>query len=247
MEVMFTLFRKYRCGVTVAIQNLSQLEKSGHTYYRQTVLANTKTQIVFGDTVPEDSIYWNQAFGKEKKPDKVTSYSLNGEMKSDTKLNMNDKERIKTFKLAELGFGCMFYKTKSANGKTVFGEGRTTFLEQKYKEKQRTLMFNFEKYMMSKPDAPTITMKDSDTSSDDDKLFGVNTTGRLKDQLKQQVGENNITKANFISVKNSNDNDDTNDDFEIVFENSDVTLDKQGNGGAITETYESPIIKRSKK
>ncbi len=247
MEVMFTLFRKYRCGVTVAIQNLSQLEKSGHTYYRQTVLANTKTQIVFGDTVPEDSNYWNQAFGKEKKPDKVTSYTLNGEMKSDTRLNMNDKDRIKTFKLAELGFGCMFYKTKSANGKTIFGEGRTTFLEQKYKEKQRTLMFNFEKYMMSKPEAPTITMKDSDTSSDDDKLFGVNTTGRLKDQLKQQVGENNITKANFISVKNSNDNDDSNDDFEIVFENSDVTLDKQGNGGAITETYESPIIKRNKK
>lgn len=44
MDVMFTLFRKYRCGVTIAIQNLSQLEKSGKSYYRQTVLANTKTK-----------------------------------------------------------------------------------------------------------------------------------------------------------------------------------------------------------
>ena len=34
---------------------------------------------------------------------------------------------------------------------------------------------------------------------------------------------------------------------EIVFENTDITLDKQGNGGAITEHYESPIIKRNKK
>ena len=50
-ETCFTLFRKYRCGATIAIQNLSQLEKSGQSYYRQVVLANTKTQIVFGDTV----------------------------------------------------------------------------------------------------------------------------------------------------------------------------------------------------
>ena len=56
MEVMFTLFRKYRCGVSIALQNLSQLSKGDKSgYYRQTVLANTKTQIVFGDTVPEDS------------------------------------------------------------------------------------------------------------------------------------------------------------------------------------------------
>ena len=120
MDVMFTLFRKYRCGVTVAIQNLSQLEKSGHAYYRQTVLANTKTQIVFGDTVPEDSIYWNQAFGMEKKPDQATAYTVdkNG-LNGKTSINVKDKERIKKHKLAELGFGSMYYKTKNAGGKTV--------------------------------------------------------------------------------------------------------------------------------
>ncbi len=246
MEVMFTLFRKYRCGVTVAIQNLSQLEKSGHSYYRQTVLANTKTQIVFGDTVPEDSRYWNEAFGKEKKPDKTTGYTLSaGNLEGRTQINMADKDRIKTFKLAELGFGAMFYKTKSANGKTIFGEGRTTFLAQKYKEKHNTLMFNFEKYMMSKPDSPTITMKDSDTSTNDDKLFGVNTTNRLKDQIKKEVGASNVNNASYINAKDISNA--INDDFEIVFENSDVTLDKQGNGNAITENYESPIIKRNKK
>ena len=246
MEVMFTLFRKYRCGVTVAIQNLSQLEKSGHSYYRQTVLANTKTQIVFGDTVPEDSRYWNEAFGKEKKPDKTTGYTVTGEgMQGRTSIDIKDKERIKTFKLAELGFGSMFYKTKSANGKTIFGEGKTTFLAQKYKEKQKTLMFNFEKYMMSKPDTPTITMNDSDTSTNDDKLFGVNTSNRLKQELKNEMGETNVNNRNFINAKDISNTID--DDFEIVIEDGDVTLDKQGNGNAITENYESPIIKRNKK
>lgn len=248
MDVMFTLFRKYRCGVTVAIQNLSQLEKSGHSYYRQTVLANTKTQIVFGDTVPEDSLYWNKAFGMEKKVDTNTSYTIkNGDFSTDkVSIGVKDKERIKIHKLAEMGFGSMFYKTKTANGKTIFGEGKTSFLASKYKEKQNTLMFNFEKYMMSKPDTPTITMNDSDTSTNDDKLFGVNTTNRLKDELKRSSNMSNVN-SNTDFIKVGNINDEPNDDFEIVFENSEVTLDKQGNGGAITEHYESPIIKRNKK
>lgn len=248
MDVMFTLFRKYRCGVTIAIQNLSQLEKSGHSYYRQTVLANTKTQIVFGDTVPEDSVYWNSAFGMEKKADKSTSYNIDAEgLHGKTQLNVKDKERIKVHKLAELGFGSMFYKTKTANGKTIFGEGKTSFLAPKYKQKQNTLMFNFEKYMMSKPDSPTITMNDSDTSTNDDKLFGVNTTSRLKEELRKESNRSNVnSNPSFIKVNNVND-EDINKDFEIVFENTDITLDKQGNGGAITEHYESPIIKRNKK
>lgn len=248
MDVMFTLFRKYRCGVTIAIQNLSQLEKSGHSYYRQTVLANTKTQIVFGDTVPEDSVYWNSAFGMEKKADKSTSYNIDAEgLHGKTQLNVKDKERIKVHKLAELGFGSMFYKTKTANGKTIFGEGKTSFLAPKYKQKQNTLMFNFEKYMMSKPDSPTITMNDSDTSTNDDKLFGVNTTSRLKEELRKESNRSNVnSNPSFIKVNNAND-EDINKDFEIVFENTDITLDKQGNGGAITEHYESPIIKRNKK
>ncbi len=245
MEVMFTLFRKYRCGVTVAIQNLSQLEKSGHSYYRQTVLANTKTQIVFGDTVPEDSRYWNEAFGKEKKPDKVTSYAMKAEgLVGTTKIDIKDKERMKVHKIAEMGFGAIFYKTKNASGKTVFGEGKTSFLAPKYKEKHNTLMFNFEKYMMSKPEGPTITMNDSDSSTNDDSLFGVNTTNRLKEELKKENSNIN-PNTNFVKVGNTTQS--ATDDFEIVFENSDVTLDQQGNGNAITENYESPIIKRNKK
>lgn len=250
MEVMFTLFRKYRCGVTVAIQNLSQLEKSGHSYYRQTVLANTKTQIVFGDTVKEDSEYWSEAFGMEKKVDSSTSYKIDpteGFKAEPTKINVKDKERIKKHKLAELGFGAMFYKTKTANGKTVFGEGKTSFLADKYKQHQNTLMFNFEKYMMSKPDAPTITMNDSDNSTSDDNLFGINTTNRLKEEIKKNVTASNVNNnPDFISTGTDYSQDDSTNDIEIVFENNDVTLDQQGNGGAITENYESPIIKRNK-
>ena len=185
MEVMFTLFRKYRCGVTIALQNLSQLskgDKKGTGYYRQTVLANTKTQIVFGDTVPEDSAYWEKAFGINKIPDASTSYKIvDGELVGSSSIEVKKKTRAEAYKIQDLGFKAVFFKTKDAKGKTIYGKGKTDFLNSKYKQKSHTLMFNFEKYMMSKPDTPTITLNDSD-SANDDTLFGVNTSTKLNQE-----------------------------------------------------------------
>lgn len=252
MEVMFTLFRKYRCGVTVAIQNLSQLEKSGQAYYRQTVLANTKTQIIFGDTVPEDSAYWEKAFGKEKKPDFSTKYNLSsGVMVKSVSLENRKKERAEWFKIADQGFGAVFYKTKNASGKTIYGQGKTSFLNSKYKEKARTLMYNFEKFMMTKPDSPTIAMHDSDTSNDIDKLFGTNTASRLNDELKKASNETIIPIKNdetkFANSSTTGITPNMDDDIEIIFENLEPTLDEKSTyGGAITENYETPSIKHNK-
>lgn len=152
-EVMFTLFRKYRCGTMIAIQNLSQLEKyKGLEYYRQVVLANTKTQIVFGDTTPEDSEYWNKAFGQTKKVDVSSSFNpLDGNFTAKKSVQYKDKERFKVHKIAEHKFGQIYYKTKADNGNSLFGEGKVGFLEDIYKQKHPAYMYNFEKFMINKP------------------------------------------------------------------------------------------------
>lgn len=256
MEVMFTLFRKYRCGVAVAIQNLSQLEKSGKDYYRQVVLANTKTQIVFGDTVPEDSQYWEQAFSIEKVPDYSSSFDVSdGELKKKTKLEIRKKARAEGYKIQNQGFGSVYYKTKNAKGTSVFGKGKTSFLDSKYNEKANVQRFNFEKYMMEKPDDSTIIINDSDNSTNDENLFGVSTTSRLKNELEKisnKVDNSLETDINKVTNLTSNENEtfvnsqsfDIPDDFEIVFDDSVPTLENTINdGGAITEDYESPIIK----
>lgn len=260
MEVMFTLFRKYRCGVTVAIQNLSQLEKSGHAYYRQVVLANTKTQIVFGDTVQEDSAYWEKAFGKKKVPDTTTTFSDAGSIgkgSGSTKLEIKKKERIEAYKLADMGFGTIFYKTKNASGKSIYGKGKVTFLDGKYKEKANTQMYNFEKYMMTKPDSPTIIIDDSDSNDNADNLFGVNTATRIKDEMKKIINNTSVNNASNSFNNNFNSNNDNSsnmitpdlsdiDDIEIIFEDNEPTLENSAiDGGAITEDYESPVIKRN--
>ena len=261
MEVMFTLFRKYRCGVTIALQNLSQLSKGDKSgYYRQTVLANTKTQIVFGDTVPEDSAYWEKAFGINKIPDASSSYKIvDGELVKSASIEVKKKTRAEAYKIQDLGFKNVFFKTKDEKGKTVYGKGKTDFLNSKYKEKAHTLMFNFEKYMMTKPDTPTITINDSDSSANDDTLFGVNTSTRLKKELEKKANESIVSSPNNYSANSEYQNQleneekkavelDDLDNFDIMFENIEPTLeDASKDGGAITETYETSAIKENKK
>lgn len=251
MEVMFTLFRKYRCGVTVAIQNLSQLEKGSKngSYYRQTVLANTKTQIIFGDMVPEDSKYWESAFGKEKIPDSKTEFKFDdkGVLISTPTLKVYPKERAPEWKITNQGFGVIYYKTKNSAGKSVFGQGKTTFLDAKYKQKHSVANYNFEKYMMSKPEGPTINLNTSDSTDNDDLLFGVNTTTRLMDELKSSSDimlKNTVKEERFANVTTARPSS-TGTGIEIEFDNLEPIRDNaEVDGGAITESYETPVINR---
>lgn len=217
-EVMFTLFRKYRCGVIIAIQNLSQLEKNkGFEYYRQVVLANTKTQIVFGDTVPEDSEYWNKAFGQMKKVDVSSTYDpTGGDFVTKKSIQYKDKERFKTHKISEHKFGEIYYKTKAPNGNTVFGEGKVNFLDAKYNEKHPTFLYNFEKYMINKPLKDTEitgfnvkTKKSTNASEDttDNKIYDSAIAANISEEDGSVVVDNyNTDKHNespIVEKKNS--------------------------------------------
>lgn len=238
-EVMFTLFRKYRCGATIAIQNLSQLEKhKGLEYYRQVVLANTKTQVIFGDTTPEDSEYWQKAFGMAKKVDVSSSFDPSGgDFKTKKSIQYKDKERLKVHKIAEHKFGAIYYKTKNESGNTVFGEGKVEFLKDKYKQKHPAYMYNFEKFMINKPVSGTVAANTSSTSTsyileeDNDNIFGSISNEPIE---KEKVFEE-PNKANNIPVSNTEntppimENDDltetiktfdfnNDDDFDIVID-----------------------------
>lgn len=247
-EVMFTLFRKYRCGAMIAIQNLSQLEKhKGMEYYRQVVLANTKTQIIFGDTTPEDSEYWNKAFGMAKKVDVSSSFDpTGGDFKTKKSIQYKDKERFKVHKIAEHKFGYIYYRTKAANGNSVFGEGKVSFLEDKYKQKHPAYMYNFEKFMINKPVSADVSedVSSSPTSyileEDNDNIFA--TTSNEPITMEQflenptasiSIPDNDTDNIPPIMeddklnepIKEFNFNDD--DDFDIVIDTGSEDNDKK--------------------
>ena len=160
--------------------------------------------------------------------------------------------RAKPFKITDQGFGAVFYKTKTASGKTVYGQGKTSFLDPKYKERANVAMYNFEKYMMSKPESPSITINDSDSSTNDDALFGVNTTSKLSEKMKRIadepiIGVNSMTNLEPPKMETTDNIEQNLDDFEIIFDDTENKAENaETDGGAITENYESPTIKHNK-
>lgn len=162
-ETCFTLFRKYRCSMTIAIQNLSQLERTkSMRFYKEVITSNSKTVIIFGDTNTEDSAYWSKAFGRHEYWDigtsldvtpmaNVTSPKETGLGGDAISMSIDFTENIKPWMLNELPFRHVFYRTRDAKGNPVFGRGITDFLDKKYLKESPPTNYDFEKYASSDP------------------------------------------------------------------------------------------------
>jgi len=164
-ETCFTLFRKYRCGMTIAIQNLSQLERTkSMEFYKQVITSNSKTVAVFGDTNKEDSEYWSKAFGKFEYWDLSSSAStkpistVNKDEASPEKVGMgvDFTENIKPYQLNEMPFRTLYYKTRDAGGKQISGKGTTDFLDKKYLKRYSMKEYDFESYVNYNPEDPGV-------------------------------------------------------------------------------------------
>jgi len=162
-ETCFTLFRKYRCAMTVAIQNLAQLARTeSMKFYKQVVVSNTKTHLIFGDTNTEDSQYWSDAFGmretiktanslktvplsqvKDGAPS-ISNESYNG--------RIDFTEKIKPHALNQLPFKTLYYTYRDAKGNMQKGKGKTDFIEKKYLTKHTSSSYDFAKYITYLPD-----------------------------------------------------------------------------------------------
>jgi hypothetical protein len=145
--------------MTIAIQNLAQLERTEDMkYYRQVVISNTKTQLVFGDTNVEDSEYWSEAFGKREYQKLSNSLSVTplGNVKEGDSSVQNEgygmkvsyTEQIKSFKLNNLPFRTLMYRTRDEKGIQRLAQGKTNFLDKRFWKPHEGKSYNFEKYIM---------------------------------------------------------------------------------------------------
>ncbi len=164
-ETCFTLFRKYRCGMTIAIQNLSQLERTkSMKFYKQVVTSNSKTVAVFGDTNKEDSEYWSKTFGRheywdigsgwDRKP--LFNVKKETENPEGISMKVGFTENIKPFYLAEMPFKTIYYKTRDAKGSVIFGKGATEFVDKRFMKKFETKEYDFETFVNYNPDDTTL-------------------------------------------------------------------------------------------
>lgn len=67
LEAALTIFRQYRCAMTLFLQSLSQLDKNDTTrYLKQVMIGNCATQIWFGRASVEEMKMVNQLAGREQ-------------------------------------------------------------------------------------------------------------------------------------------------------------------------------------
>ncbi len=154
VEAFFTLFRKYRCGTLITIQNLSQLSRVKALDFRDIVLTNTKSQIVFGDLTAAESEFWAKEFGNKKKwnykTTKIVDTSTPEGDKAQTEAFMSSKqefvENYKAGKIFTLKFKQCIYRTKDKGGSRVVGRGMTDFIKGDYYKEHKMSEYDFESF-----------------------------------------------------------------------------------------------------
>ena len=154
VEAYFTLFRKYRCGTLITIQNLSQLNRVKALNFKDIVLTNTKSQVVFGDLTAEESEFWAKELGQKKKWDYKTKKVLDTTTaegdKAQTEAFMQSEQKYvdnyKAGKIFNLKFKQCVYKTKDVKGARIVGKGTTDFLKAEYYKDHKMSEYDFESF-----------------------------------------------------------------------------------------------------
>ena len=151
-EPIFTMYRKYRVGTVITVQNLSQLDTPNtKEHYRETVLSNCANKIFTGNADVTELEWWSKELGthREWKMSDTIDFKT-GEYES--KHSGVEWKFVPTFqvgKLQTLKKNVFAYMIRATNNKPMVGAGQFKYMDAKYKEPQKIKTFDFEKYSSS--------------------------------------------------------------------------------------------------
>lgn len=160
-EALYTLYRKYHVGTMISIQNLSQLGFKDQSKYRDSILSNSTTKLVFGGITREESVIWEKEFNDHREWVYGVTYNAD-KVEYDSKISnpkWDWKPNIKAGKLQSLPFKVCAYKYKDIKGKDNYGDGKVDFMEAKYKEPHPSKFYDFAKFTNGIAEDDKITKK----------------------------------------------------------------------------------------
>lgn len=212
-EDIFTLYRKYRVGTIISSQNLSQFGTINGENYRQTILANCTTKVVFGNNTPEDNEWWEKELGEKRRWTFTHDYHTDQGKYDDNYKGIKWAwiPYYKAGKVQSLKFKYVIYKTKDLKGKSLIGQAKIDFLESRYKEKQKIKTYNFSKYSKGS----SVSNESSDYESTDNKfdLKHINFNGKPNNpndmdpiQMNQSDSPYRFNNEDAITSYNTNNN-----------------------------------------
>ena len=150
-KVFFTFARKYNCAVTVAIQNLAQLEEVD-AIFRQIVFTNTATKIVLPGAIVEDREYFSKYFGIKETFETMTSVVSNPVIterpnySESTRGSLVETAVVSEEELSKLKFKRCYYYTTDSKGNIKVGKGDMDFLKLTPSNTIKIKEFNFEQF-----------------------------------------------------------------------------------------------------
>ncbi len=160
-ESLYTVYRKYHVGTMISIQNLSQLGFQGQSKYRDSVMTNATTKLVFGGITREEAEIWEKEFNDHREWLYNVTYNSD-KVEYDPKISnpkWDWKANIKSGKLVALGFKMCAYQYKDLRGKNVYGDGKVDFMEAKYKEPHPSKNYDFTRFTSGISDEEKIVKK----------------------------------------------------------------------------------------
>lgn len=212
-EDIFTLYRKYRVGTIISSQNLSQFGTVNGDNFRQTILANCTTKVVFGNNTPEDNDWWEKELGEKRRWTFTHDYHTDQGKYDDNYKGIKWAwiPYYKAGKVQSLKFKYVIYKTKDIKGKSLIGQAKIDFLESRYKEKQKIKTYNFSKFSKGS----SVSHESSDYESTDNKfdLKNINFNSKPNNpndmdpiQINQSDSPYRFNNEDAITSYNSNNN-----------------------------------------
>ena len=191
---MFTLYRKYRVGLIISIQNLSQLNISKDSKHKDTILSNCYNKFVFGNNSMQDNEWWSKELGEKREWSFGFTYNTD-KVQYDQKYG-NPKLEYKLMyapgKIQSLSAKSCFFKIKNTGSKYHVGQLKLNYLASKYNEKHDGKQFNFSKY----------TLGNATSNQDEEK------NNKTKFDLKNINFDSDPIKANSTDIEFEFDNQD---------------------------------------
>lgn len=227
-ETFFTFARKYKCSVTIAIQNMGQLKRISDEF-GETIFTNTTNKLLLPKSNLEDRRYWSAYFGKSERMELttgVTRGALSGDnprYSEQIRGSIKKIENVAEDEINDLNFQNLFYSYTDFKGRQVIGKGKTDFVKVR-KEPFMDKIFDFEKYCISEDEYKTI-IKEKEI---------------LKEHYKKKKEKDNISMVLTSSNTHSNiENKPSNKVYEEVIVNN--TTD-DNNMPYTVDTIESIVV-----
>lgn len=217
-KVFFTFARKYKCAMTIAIQNLAQLEEVSRVF-REVIFTNCSTKVILPGSNVEDREYFCKYFGIKEQFEIATSVNSNPVVTENAKYSeaargsITEKNNVSEQELAELKFKRCYYSTIDKKGNNIVGKGYMDFVKLTSNNTVVPKILDFEQFN---------NISDKTKENDDKKIENNDTTSNhsysVKTTNSQSGTISNNRTTNFAVTKNTIL--DNNEGFSVIDSNS---------------------------